>query len=684
MQSKQCSILFFSLISPLVWGNSELPSLDLDKLMAADIRTTSVMKRVQNASETAASLYVLTNQELIMSGVTSVPQALSLVPGVQVRRIDANQYAITTRAPAGRYSSKTLVMIDGQSIYNPSFAGVYWEALDIPIYDIERIEVIRGQGGLLWGSNATNGVVNIITKHSEDTRGVLFQARTGSDIDNSVDFRLGGELGNRSTFRLYASSELADPSEQGVRITPTDSHEKKSAGGRIDISTDDSTSLLVQGQYSDVSIGQGVRLSDPDTNERMDVVDTNRRKHAQLMMRLEQRLSDDVNHTLQASWAMQQGKQVYYHEDFNFYDIDYHMNTLLNGWQFDWGVNYRYNDLSSEPVLYTDSLNDEDEFSLYGAYVQAQFDLIPDELKLVIGNKSEHNSYTGWEHQPMARLTWISTPKHTAWAAVSQSVRIPCLLEYDLAVDSLGPKVGNYITTPDTMLNEQRLNAEIRGTTDAKAEHSVSTELGYRYTGNDWTMDLSVFRTEANNVLAVSNHLDPENALEQAGIAMSVGDFNSVNEIISNSTLVYQLGYTAELESYGGEVVLGWKAADNVKAELGYSQTTYDYSLAPDTASAVGFSSDLQQIFLKGSVHLYDEHTLYAVFRVEDGEAYSTDDFSTLDLTWNWQIAQNYSFTLTGNNLFYGRHLEYSNTSESFTIPTYIEPSVVARIKAEF
>lgn len=684
MHNKQYGLLFFALTSPLVSANSALPSLDLDELMATDVRTTSVMKRVQNASETAASLYVLTNQDLVMSGVTSVPQALSLVPGIQIRRIDANQYAITTRAPAGRYSSKTLVMIDGQSIYNSSFSGVYWEALDIPVYDIERIEVIRGQSGLLWGSNATNGVINIITRHTEDTRGVLAQFRSGSDIDHSADFRVGNQLGQRSTFRAYGSSEQGESSEQGTRMIPTDSRKKKSVGGRVDISTDDSTSLLVQGQYTDVLIGQGLRVSDLDTNERTTITDTNRRKHGQLMMRLEQRLPDDVNQTLQASWAMQQGRQAYFHEDFNFYDIDYQMNIPLDGWQLDWGVNYRYNDLASEPVNYSRSLNNEDEFSLYGAYIQAQFDLIPQELKMVVGDKSEHNTYTGWEHQPMARLVWLPGPKHVLWASISQSVRIPCLLEYDLAVDGLGGQLEDYVSTGNAVLDSRWLNAEVRGTTGAKAEYSFSKELGYRYTEDNWNLDLSLFHTNADNVLATGNGIDPEDAFLQLQAALLAGDSSSVNTIINNTTLIYQLGYNAELESYGGEAVLGWKPADNLKTEIGYSYTSYDYSLAPGTISAVGFSSELQQIFLKGSARINNAHTLYAVFRSEAGEAYRTDDFTSLDLSWNWQITPNYSFTLTGNNLLYGSHLEYANTSESFTVPTYIEQSVVARLKAEF
>ena len=181
---------------------TELPSLDLDELLATDVQVTSAMKRLQNVSETAASIYVLTHDEIISSGVTSVAQALKLVPGMQVRQIDNNQWAITTRSSAGRYSSKLLVMVDGQSIYNPGFAGVYWEALNTPLYDIERIEVVRGQGGLLWGSNATNGVVNIITKHTADTQGILIEGEVGSMTNLGASFRVGGNFANYNSFDI--------------------------------------------------------------------------------------------------------------------------------------------------------------------------------------------------------------------------------------------------------------------------------------------------------------------------------------------------------------------------------------------------------------------------------------------------------------------------------------------------
>ncbi|MCG6201681.1 TonB-dependent receptor plug domain-containing protein [Psychromonas antarctica] len=367
------------------FDSNELPSLDLDDLLAADVQVTSAMKRLQNVSETAASIYVLTSKEIMQSGVTSVAQALKLVPGMQVRQLDNNQWAITSRSTAGRHSSKLLVMIDGQSIYNPVFAGVYWEALNIPLYDIERIEVIRGQGGLLWGSNATNGVVNIISKHTADTRSSLAQVETGSQIDSKVNFRIGGDLANHSSFRIFGGFEETDESAKNrVYFPPNDDGEKKSIGGRVDLNFNEDTSLLVQTQYTHIDMGQNLKLANLNTHQSEYIEDQYTREHVQLMTRLEHRLSPVSNQMLQASISSQQAEQLYFKEDFLITDIDYQMNTLVNDIQFDWGVNYRYNDISIEDTDYITSIAHIDSYNQFGGFLQAQFNIIPDKLKLIL------------------------------------------------------------------------------------------------------------------------------------------------------------------------------------------------------------------------------------------------------------------------------------------------------------
>jgi len=627
----------------------ELPSLDFEALMATDVQVTSAMKRLQNKSETAASIYVLTNEEITQSGVTSVAQALTLVPGMQVRKIDNNQWAITSRSVAGRYSSKLLVMIDGQSIYNPGFAGVYWEALNIPLYDIERIEVIRGQGGILWGSNATNGVINIITKHTTDTRNVVAQAATGTKIDHKIDLRVGGDLDNYSSFRVFAGIEDTDQSTKSrYSMSPNDNSKKQNIGARIDLKLTNNLSFLTQADYTHIELGQNIILADLNTYSRTYYQEQYTRDHLQLMARLEHRVSPDSNQMLQASISSQRGEQRHYKDQFLISDIDYQMNTLINDIQFDWGVNYRYNDISLENSDYVFNLENVNSYNHFGGFVQAQFTILPDQLKLILGNRTEKNSFTEWQHQPMARLVWTPHLRHSIWGTVSQGVRIPSLAEYNerlLVSSSYG------------------IRTEIIGNANIKSEKSISKELGYRYTANSWWVDVSLFHTKSHNVLAV----DP-----------------SVNATASLISLNLDLVSEAELVSYGGEAIIKWQPFKKLSTELGYSLSANKYEVYADLVPVLGNNSYLRQIIAKTNFSLTDTHSFSAIYRIESGDAYSTDNFSVLDLSWNWQITPVIAFSLIGNNLLYGSHLQHGTGDQIFTVGSFVEPSYLAKITAKF
>jgi iron complex outermembrane receptor protein len=628
---------------------TDLPSLELDELLATDVQVTSAMKRLQNMSETAASIYVLTNKEIMQSGVTSVAQALKLVPGMQVRQIDNNQWAITSRSPAGRFSSKLLVLVDGQSIYNPGFAGVYWEALNLPLYDIDRIEVIRGSGGLLWGSNATNGVINIISKHTSDTRGYLAQVEAGDTTDYKVNFRAGGDLANYSSFRVFGSVDKTDEAndiseENGNNTEANDYGKTKNIGGRVDLNINDDVSLLVQTEYSKINMGQVRKVPNLTTYQREYTADEYTRDHFQVMSRLEHRLSADSNQMLQASVSYQAGEQVYYDDRFVISDIDYQMNTLIKNTQFDWGLNYRYTDISVPDNDYIST--DITHTVQYGGFVQAQFNLIPDKLKLIIGNRSESNTYTGWEHQPMGRILWQLNDNHIFWASLSQGVRIPSVVEYDSEL---------LVTT------SLPVKTVLVGSASSDAETSFSKDIGYRYTDNSWAFDASLFHTKSKDVLVIDEDID-----------------------YTTGTLYFNLVSNAELTTYGGEMSLKWQPLKELSMELGYSFTSYKYDLEPGTQASIGYDSILRQVIGKVNYAITPKHSLFAMYHIENGEAYDTDDYSVLDISWNWKATSNVSLSLTGNNLLYGKHIEYNNTGEVFSVPTYIEPSYVARLTVEF
>lgn len=648
----RCIWLASLALSSVVVANEEaspLPNLDLESLMATDVQVTSAMKRVQSTSKTAASLYVLTKNELINSGATSIPQALTLVPGMQVKKIDNNAWAVTSRGVAGRYSSKLLVMINGHSLHNPGFAGVDWESINIPLYDIERIEVIRGQGGLLWGSNATSGVINIITKHSEDTRSTFLQAEGGSQISHAVSARYGDDLGELGAFRVYASDKDSDKSSEAVHGNANDYGNTRSLGMRSDLNLDSQTTLLIQGDYTKVDNGQTLSLANLTTNQKERVASDYRRQDSQLMVRIENRISERSNQMMQLSYLGLDAESLFQNEAFDIVDLDYQMNTLIGSIQVDWGLNYRHTNIDSVDTDYLTALEPLDSMEQYGAFIQTRFDLIPEKLTLSVGNRSERNDLTGWEHQPAARLVWTRSEDTVFWSALSQGVRIPSLLEYNGLVRVSGVDSG----IPGIYLPQYLV-----GSDEIKAEKSLSAEIGYRYQGADWCADLTFYYTKADDVLSISPAFE--------------------------SMVVYQyLGSNAELVTRGVESALKWRVDEGIVAELGASYSSYDYKLDQLEYGAVGDTTNLSQLFFKISAAITSNQQIFALYRLERGDAYSTDDYGVVDVSWSWKLRSRTTLSITGNNLFGGDHLEYLNTSETFTIPTYIEPTVVARISME-
>ncbi len=680
---KKTLIMSLFFISHLSFANDEIKDLDFESLLAADVQVTSVMKRTNKASTTPASVYVISNTQMLNAGVTSVAQALTLAPGVQVRKIDNNKWAIGIRNAAGRYTSRLLVMIDGQSIYNPSFAGVYWEALNIPIYDIERIEVVKGQGGLLWGSNATNGVVNIITKLSNDTRSTKVTLKTGTTLDYDVSLRVGDDLniGENSSYRFYINSQANNKSDKSIRWAPQDKGEKDSFGARFDLAFNDDTSLLIQGDYTDIKMGQTLELAHPITFAGAEVVEPQKRKHTLLMLRIENRLSNIANQSLQTSYAKQKGDQPYYMEEFTSYDIDYQINMQLNFAQLDLGANYSYNKTPFLESDYLNSENDVNRIKKYGTFAQASFALIENELDLILGEKFEHNSLTGWEQQPSIRLAWRPDNSHFLWASFSKGVRTPSLLEYDYNIQTNGFKVEAIFKTGHELIDNTRIKTFLRGNNQLQSEKVASTELGYRISHNTWNADLSVFYSEAKNTLSITPIANP--LLVPTVIALlQSADILGFSQYIQNQTVDFNLNSDGKQKTYGGDFILNWQLNPSSNMTFGISYAKQEEYLAQN--KLLDFNGETKQVFFALNKKINEEHNIMFQSRWEDGSIYKTDNFIAVDINWNWQYNSQLTFSLTGNNLLEKDHVEYARTNDTFDVATYIGRSVSLGMMVDF
>ncbi|ASM51873.1 hypothetical protein PESP_b0288 [Pseudoalteromonas espejiana DSM 9414] len=681
-------MLLFSIliVSPMLAADPlNDDDLDLDALMGMDVQATSAMKRAQSAFDTASSIYVLSKEQIVSSGATSIPEALRMVPGLAVRQLDNNQWAISARGVASRYSGKLLVMIDGQSLYTPKFAAVYWESLHVPLYDIERIEVIRGQGGLLWGSNANNGVINIITKNSIDTRNTFAKAVTGNQINADLSLRHGGDIANIGSYRAYINSKNTEPAMKGTRIEPSDFTKQESAGFRTDFTPNDEWSVLVQGDYTHTEHGQNLTGVIDATNGAQQFPTTADRQDTRLMARVEHRVADNANQMLQMSWLKQHGEQPYLKEDFESLDIDYQMNFITGDWQIDWGLNYRVNDISFADSIFINSDKDLQGLHQYGAMLQAQYNLIPDKLNIIVGTKIEHNDLTGWENQPLARFTYQPTEDQLAWGSISRSVRIPTLVEYNDNFRVNGLKISDVIgiETGITEIDQYRIATFLNGNDKVTAENYTSYELGYRLSKSDWSLDVSAFTTNAYDVAVISLSPHVDDFLPALNFYV-MGQIPQAFNALQNTSLDYDIVSVGKTTTSGADLLVSIQLIDNLSSEIGYSYTDINYDLPFATRPTIGYDSVNRQLFSKIDYQVAENHSIFATLRVENSSTYNTKNYTALDLTWNWQINNNWTAAVSGKNLFAGSHIEYGNTRETFTVPNYIDECVTFSVSATF
>src|SRR5690348_13134761 len=376
---------------------TQLSRMSLEEL--ARVEVTSVSKSAQSLSSAPASIYVITHEEIHRSGVLSIPEALRLAPNLQIEQISAQEYQIGARGFGSHlefqnFSNKILILIDGRSVYNPLFSGVSYDQLDVVMDDIDRIEVISGPGATLWGANAMNGVINIITRTAQETTGGLVRASAG-DQENAISARYGADFGDGSAFRLYAKAFDRGPSELETGAGAGDRWHKVQTGFRVDLGDADAANrFTIQGAYQDVTENVGafgdIGFRQHDLSGRWD--HDGQRADTRLQVFID---------------SMDRGQPpsgVGFSLD--TYDLDF-QQTLELGERHHvvWGLGRRYNDydIESTPTLAFDP--EHRTLALTNVFAQDTM-VLTDELKLTLGLKFEENSYSGWSTLPDLRLAW--------------------------------------------------------------------------------------------------------------------------------------------------------------------------------------------------------------------------------------------------------------------------------------
>lgn len=468
---------------------SELKSLSLEQLGNVEVTTQS--KEPTEVWNTPAAVYVLTQDDIRRSGVTNVADALRLVPGVDVARVNGSRnWVVAIRGLGDQYSKYVLVLVDGRSVYTPLFGGVYWPITNVLLTDIDRIEVIRGPGGTIWGTDAVNGIVNIITKPSSGTQGMLASAGGGDVDEDTESFRYGGRKGGFD-FRVYGLGFVRGAEYHQDGQPNYDWSRLGQIGMRID-RKHDRDEITIQGDAYLGKLGDAQILPSfvPATNTTSyaptDVSGGN------LLGRWRRDLGSHGDLYLQAYWSHDYRIGSNFGETRNTFDIDFlHRTPATKRQQFTYGAGLRIS--PSNIVMTTQTLGfspSRKTDSDYSGFLQEEMQIVPGKLSLTAGSKLGRNDYTGFEYQPSGRVLWTPSPKATVWAAVSRAVRIPDRVDDDL---------NDYVLPVTSPL----IYAQVVGNKDLRAERLVSYEAGFRtLLRSKLFFDLAGFHSQYHDLIA--------------------------------------------------------------------------------------------------------------------------------------------------------------------------------------
>jgi len=618
-------------------SSQDLSEISLEDLM--NLEVTSVSKKEQRLSQTAAAIHVITQDDIRRSGLTSVPELLRRVPGLHVGRIDSNKWAISARGFNSRFANKMLVLIDGRSVYTPLFSGVFWDIQDVMLEDVERIEVIRGPGATLWGANAVNGVVNIITKSAEDTQGGLFNGGLGNEEQGFGGVRYGGKAGSNAHYRIYGKHFARSESVDSSGNREADSWNTSRSGTRIDWNVSPQDSLTIQGDAYRGRMNQTSRpfvFSPPYSQE---VRSQTPVSGANVLTRWNHAISQQSNLSFQMYYDRTDRDDIIIKEQRDTVDFDFqHQAALGLRHDFIWGGGFR----STRDVVGNRAMVSLDPSTrrdgLFSSFAQAEIKLVPSQLYLTVGSKFEHNNYTGFEIQPNVRLLWMPHPRHTLWTAISRAVRTPSRAEHDSrVVSSVRPGPGGL-----------PLVATALGNPNFIAESLRAHEVGYRWEAQSrWSLDVATFFNVYDNVQSFETG---EPAL------------------VSDRSLTYlQVPVRFENkvfgETFGLEATGNYQLNSRWRLSAGYTWLNAEFHRRPGSVDTVTSEAEDNSprhqfqvhSYLKLSKRLELDHSFYRVGAIQDR---TIPGYNRLDARVGWRFNEALDLSLQAHNLLDPRHPE--------------------------
>lgn len=615
-----------------------LQAYSLEQLMSVRLDVTSAARKPQPIEDTAAAIHVITREDIRRSGLSTLPEVLRLAPGLQVARIDGGTWAISSRGFNAKNSDNLLVMMDGRTLHTPTFTGVYWNAQDVVLEDVERIEVIRGPGGALWGANAVTGVINIITRTAGATQGGLVKLGAGTN-ERQGTLRHGGKIGDNGHYRVYVRGFGESALERAFGIAADDRRHLGSAGFRADWSLAQGNSLTLQGDtYRGESRHTGTQLALP-TATRTTVGYPIDLSGGNLMARW--------THAVSAAeqWSLQIYHDRYVRNYFNLgerrqtTDLDFQHHLPLGQRQdIVWGLGYRVTHDAMDNTAIVSYAPARRTETTINVFAQDEIALLQDRLYLIAGAKVEHNDYTGIELQPNLRLRWKIDPTQTAWVAASRAVHTPSRTDADGLVVATVVQAG-----PTTLVTR------LQGWAGVKAETVDSYEAGWRFHRDErFSLDVSAFRAFHRDMMTI-----------ERGTPYNEGTYRIQPLLFFNR---------AHASTRGLEWNADWRPNDRWHFRL--SQSLLKMSIARESGSS---DTSIETESGRSPRHQLQFHAAYtpnqalefstALYRVARLPALDIPAYSRLDARIAWRPYRDLELALVGRDLFGPDHAEFVNPS---------------------
>jgi iron complex outermembrane recepter protein len=645
----------------------DLTKLSIDELMRIEV--TSVSRQEQAMATTPAAIYVITEQEIKHSGATCLPELLRAVPGLHVARISANEWVVAARGFSSRYANKMLVLIDGRSIYSPLYSGVNWDTHDLLFSNIERIEIIRGPGATMWGANAVNGVINVITRSAADMEGLQLSGRLGTVQRSGGSIRYGGKvlnLGFYSAYLKYSEFNSLLTENNGSR-DPDSGWEIGGLGLQLELNIGERDSVIIQAHGYSGGTDRPNRTAIYIPPYSLIVHEHSDYRGGDFRLRWSREHSGESAQMVQCFFLNWQVNKPSLGENVNIIDIDYQHN--FNSWgdhNLIWGVGYRYSadEVTKGPnVQFTPNSHEDHMFS---AFLQHGMELSRN-IDLTVGTKFEGNSHTNFEYQPSVRIAWSPSTKQAIWASCSRAVRSPSRTDHRLDLTA-----AIFPVEPFTPGGPEIAEIRVKGNHAVKSEEMLAYEAGYRMIlGESLSLDLAGFYNIYDNLVS----------------------FETVQPVVIATPVPhYQIALVTDNLMFGS--TLGLEIAANL--QLGhcwrltglYSHLAMDLRVREtsnyESSDEIEGRSPQDILSLRSQLDPHPGIRLTATVNyVDDLPGLELDGYAQVDTHFSWSTPFNCTISAGSFNLLNSQHREYSESNDGNVFEWWLGRRVYGKVVFE-